>query len=821
MSSLPIERTDQATAGLSTNDARLLLDRYGPNTFEIRQRRTSLQEIAKLFANPLVLILLIAAVLSAALGEVANAVIIFVIISLNVALNFRQISRSRQAMEALRAQVDIAATCLRDGKPTAVPHAEIVPGDVVLLNAGNVVPADGRLAQANELFVNESALTGESIPVEKHPGDDPAALLAGTSVMSGTGTMVVSVTGHGTAFGKLAAELAAKQPETEFERGTRRFALLITRMVLILVLFVLVVNVVLGRSVLESFLFAIALAIGLTPELLPMITSVTLAHGAMRMAKRQVLVKHLPAMQNLGSMDVLCSDKTGTLTEGAIVLERSVDATGAETPEVLRLGAINSAFESGLASPLDEAVLAAARPDVGVKKIDELPFDFERRRVSVVADQPDGKRRLIAKGAPESILPVCSAYSSGTASLPLTPEALEQAQQTFEQLSRDGYRVLAVASREIDERSNYTLRDEADLTFGGFLAFLDPAKTDAGDAIRALEADGVRVVILTGDNDLVARKVCNDIGMETGKVVVGAEIDAASDEALKELVQETSLFARLTPGHKRRIVLALRQAGHVVGFLGDGINDAPSLRAADVGISVDSGTDVAKDAAEIILMERELSVLHDGVREGRESFGNVMKYVLMGISSNFGNMLSMAVATVMLPFLPMLPIQVLLNNLLYDASQTALPLDRVDAAFVRKPRHWDVHLIQRFMFAFGPVSSMFDLATFLVLRRYFDASETLFHTGWFIESLATQTLVIYVIRSSGSLLQSKPSRALVAGTAVCLGLGLLLPFSPLAHTLGFVHLPGDVLAFIALITVVYLGVAQLVKQRFYERFGFT
>lgn len=812
-----------SSAGLSQREASERLDRYGPNELAIHRRGAAVRELTGLVLNPLVIILLIASAVSAVLGEPVNAAIIVFIVALNVVLNFAQTHRSQQAIDALRQQVALTALVVRDGHEITIPRRAVVPGDVLRLAAGDVVPADGRLLESRDLYVNEGVLTGESLPVDKDassPGD--WNLSFGTSVMSGGALMLAVVTGPRTAFGSIAEHLAEQEPQTAFEQGLSKFGLLITRLVFFLTLLVFLVNMVLRRDPLESFLFAVALAIGLTPELLPMITSVTLAHGAVRMARKKVVVKRLPAIQNIGSMDVLCSDKTGTLTAGEVVLDRALDPFGAPDKAMLHLAAINSAFETGIKSPLDAAILAETGGITGYDKIDEIPFDFVRRRLSVVvADQSSGQRQMICKGAPESVIAVCSAFRAGDVTRPFTPEAREQIATTFQHLSAAGYRALGVAARDVPVAGAYRREDETDMVFAGFVTFVDPPRPDAGDAIRDLAADGVRVVILTGDNDLVAAEICRRIGLDPGAIVSGTELDQISDSALGALSERTTLFARVSPEQKNRVIRALRGRGHVVGFLGDGVNDAPSLLSADVGISVANATDVAREAADVILLERDLHVLHDGVREGRESFGNVMKYLMMGLSADFGNVISMAIGAIVLPFLPMLPLQVLLNDLLYSTSQITLPVDHVDPDYVRKPKHWDLGFLQHFMLVFGPLSSAFDLLTFFVMLRLFHAGESLFQTGWFVESLATQTLVVYVIRTVGNPLQSRPSRALVFSTLGCLAIGVLLPYSPAASILGFVPPPGDFFGFLGLVVVAYLLLAQAAKHWFYRRFAFS
>jgi Mg2+-importing ATPase len=801
-------------SGLSPAEAATRLRRYGPNEPGRAPRFSALGELLRGLANPLVLVLLLASVAAAVVGQFVSAAITAAMIVLSVALNFVQSYRSQRAAERLRARVTQTATVVRDGVPCRVPLREVVPGDVVLLAAGDLVPADARLIEAKDLFLNEAALTGESLPCERHAGAD--VVLRGTSVVSGTGVAVVTATGPATQFGRVAAQLGARPPETEFERGTRRFGALILRLVLFLVLVVFLVNALLRRDTLESFLFAVALAVGLTPEMLPMIVSVTLAAGAVRMARRGVIVKRLAAIENFGSMDILCSDKTGTLTVGEVAVDRHVNLRGEDDEIVIRLAALNSAFQTGLRSPMDEAILRHAHPAVADHvRVDEVPFDFSRRRVSVAADGPDG-RTLVVKGAPEGVLPLCTAVALDGAAVPFDDEARARAHAVFEDLSRDGFRVLAVASRPLPRQPAYGVADERDLTLIGFAAFLDPPRADVGATIAALREDGVEVKILTGDNELVARRVCAQVGFPADSIVLGDALDRMSDPALAAVAERTRVFARVSPMQKTRIVHALRARGHVVGVVGDGINDAPALHSADVGISVDTAVDVARDAADIILLEKALTVLHDGVVEGRRSFGNIMKYVLMATSSNFGNMLSMAVAAPFLPFLPMLPLQILLNNFLYDLAQVAIPSDRVDRTWRRKPRRWNVPFIRRYMLTIGPISSVFDLATFALMLGVFHAGPALFRTGWFVESLATQTLVIFVIRTAAPPWASMPARGLVLGVAATLGVGVLLPFTPLASWLGFVPLPAPLFAFLVVMTVAYLGAVELVKRRFYR-----
>jgi Mg2+-importing ATPase len=821
------EQLSPAESGLTSAEARQRLATIGPNEPTPVQRAVLLRQLLTFLTNPLVLILLIASVVAGALGEVVNAIIIAVMVLLSIALNFIQTARSQQAADRLRAQVAPTATVMRDGTWCELPRCQIVPGDLIRLGAGDLIPADARLLESHDLHVQQAALTGESLPVEKEasesapgtgsPTEAQNRVFLGTSVVSGAATALVTATGRQTAFGDIAARLASKPPETEFERGTRRFGLLIMRTVLFLVLFVFLVNVVAHRDLFESLLFAIALAVGLTPEFLPMITSVTLGQGALHMARRKVIVKHLAAIQNFGSIDVLCSDKTGTLTSGDMALSQTVDPLGQPAERVFLLAYLNSFHETGIKSPLDVAILKHAKPDVqSYRKLDEIPFDFERRRLSVAVEQ-EGERLLITKGAPESVLACCTSYEVKGEQHPLDAQAREQCAATYQQLSAQGYRVLAVAYRALPEQSAYRLEDERELVLAGYLAFFDPPMEDAAAVLEALRRDDIKVKILTGDNELVTRHVCEQVGLDPGRIVLGAELDRMTDDALAHLAEQTTIFARVSPAQKNRIMLALKSRRHVVGFLGDGINDAPSLHAADVGISVATAVDVAKDAAEIILLERSLRVLHQGILEGRKAFGNVMKYLLMGTSSNFGNMFSMAGAVLFLPFLPMLPTQILLNNFLYDLSEVTIPTDNVDASFIQKPHRWDITLIRNFMLFIGPISSLFDFLTFFLLLSVFHASESLFHTGWFVESLATQTLVLFIIRTAGSPLRSRPSRPLTITTLVIVAVGLILPFTPVADPLGFTPLPLVYFAFLAGMTVTYLFLVEVVKRRLMSR----
>jgi len=813
--------TEAAVAGgLTSQTAAERLAEYGPNDPSPRTHPSAVADFLRLFSNPLVLVLLIAAIASAALGQVTDAVIILAIVILSNTLDFAQTRRSQKAVEQLQAQVAPKATVLRDGQWADIPVAEVVPGDVVRLSAGDMVPADARLLESRDLYVQQAALTGESLPAEKQARGDTVStqpdaenmVFLGTSVVSGTARALIVTTGTSTAFGDIAARLAAPPEPTAFERGLKDFSLFLTRTVIFLVLFLIMVGIVRHRDPLQSLLFAVALAVGLTPEFLPMIVSVTLANGARAMARKKVIVKHLAAIQNFGSIDVLCSDKTGTITSGSMTLDQCLDPWGEPSQRVQMLARLNSRNQTGIRSPLDVAILGTPETseEASYRKVDEIPYDFERRRLSVVLEH-DSKRLLITKGAPEGVLERTVAVERGGQVVPVDEDLGARSRATFAELGRKGLRVLAVAYVMVEVRDNYSRATERNLILAGFVTFSDKPLPDAAAALAGLRDAGVHVKIITGDSDLVTSQVCMQVGLDPGKVVLGEEIEKMTDPALAAVAEETTVFARASPAQKNRILLALKHRGHVVGFMGDGINDAPSLHAADVGISVAAAVDVAREAADIILVEPGLEVLTSGILEGRKALGNVMKYLLMGTSSNFGNMFSMAGASAFLPFLPMLPTQILLNNFLYDLSQVTIPTDNVDEDFVRKPRQWDIGLIRKFMLYIGPISSIFDFLTFYVLLHYFAATEPFFHTGWFVESLATQTLVIYVIRTMGNPFKSRPSRPLLITTLLVVAVGALLPLTGLAGPLGFVPLSGTFYLFVAVATLVYLLLVQLAK----------
>jgi Mg2+-importing ATPase len=823
-----LETLGAAETGLSTQEAAARLLKYGGNDAAAAKRTPAWLRFAQRFANPLVLILLIASGLSAVTGDAVSFVIISGIVLLSVVLDIVQESRAQGAVDALRAQVALKADVRRDGAQVSLPVVQVVPGDIVRLAAGDLVPADGVLLSSRDFFVNQALLTGESYPVEKQAADqgDPAAqvgdagnvALAGASVISGGAVMVVCETGRRTSLGQIADTLIAKPPPTSFEIGLRRFSMLILRITFVLVLLVMAESMAFHRPWLQSLIFALALAVGLTPELLPMIMTITLARGAIRLSHQRVIVKSLPSIHNLGAIDVLCTDKTGTLTEARIALTRHIDFCGEDSERVLRLAWLNSHFESGLKSPLDDAILAHTEIDPSPwRKIDEAPFDFERRRVSVLVEN-GGERTLIIKGAPEDVVRLSTHVEIPGADVqPLTDELRVQLQTRFDDLSAQGLRLLGIASRpERADQSKADPADEKDLTFAGFAVFLDPPKASAEAALAALIACGIEVKVLTGDNEQVARHVCTELKFDPAEVINGPELAALSDEALIGRMGRARLFCRVTPQQKLRIIMVLKRMGQTVGFLGDGINDAPALHAADVGISVDGAADVAKAAAQIILLDQDLGVVHQGVLEGRRTIVNTSKYILMASSANFGNIFSMVLAGLILPFLPLLPIQVLLTNLIYDAAQTGLPLDNVDPEAIERPIHWDMRLIERFMIVMGPISTLFDVITFAVLLLVFHAGEAFFRTGWFVESLVTQILMIFAVRTRRSLFASRPHRAVISlaiGGAV---LSVTLPFLPgVSRWFQFVHPPAPYFAFLVAVVVGFLAMTEVVKRAFF------
>jgi Mg2+-importing ATPase len=828
-------------AGLSTEESERRRQEYGRNDVALKQAGFFSRTVRR-FANPLVIQLLVIAAVSLIMGDLRAAIVVGGMILISTALSIVQEERSGQAVEKLRAMVRTTTNVLREGKETEIPLSEVVPGDVVVLDAGSLVPADIRLIQAKDFFVSQSALTGESMPVEKSAragaaggtGHKTALELAnacfqGSSVLSGAARGLVVNTGARTYFGGLARKVAARKVLTSFDRGIAGFTWLMIRLMVVMVLIVFLIIGITKNDWAGAVLFALAVAVGLTPEMLPMIVTVNLAKGAMSMSRKKVIVKRLPSIQNLGAVDILCTDKTGTLTQDRVVLEKHVDITGKDSDEVLRYAYMNSYYQTGLRNLLDRSVLSHTEFEVErtCSKVDEIPFDFTRKRMSVVVDYEED-HVLICKGAVDDVFKVCQRYQVDEEVFPLMDAIKADVLEDYESMSADGYRVLAIAYREYPrDKETFSASDENDLILLGFVAFFDPPKESARMAIDALKKAGVAVKVLTGDNDLVTKKICRDVGLNADRVVTGAELAGLTQETLADLAEKTTVFARLSPAQKEEIIQTLQGRGHVVGFLGDGINDAPALKRADVGISVDTAADVAKESADIVLLEKSLMALDEGIIEGRKVFGNIVKYIRMGASSNFGNMASVVGGSLFLPFLPMLPIQVLVNNLLYDVSQIGIPADTVDAEFTAVPRKWNIGNIRRFMVFVGPMSSLFDYATFLLMLFFFGcidlakpSSEALFHTGWFVESIFTQTLIVHVIRTRKiPFFQSRASPVLASFTLLVLAAAAYIPYSPLASVLGFVPLPPVYWAWLAGFIVVYCVLTHNVKTWFFKRYG--
>lgn len=797
--------------GLTSREAQKRLKHYGPNALAEGKSRPPVLAFLSRFTNPLVIILLFAATLSAFFGDFVSFIIIICIVLVSTVLDFVNSYRSEKAADALKDRVRVEADVLRDGKWTSLPLASLVPGDIVKLTAGRLIPADGTVLDGKDLSANESALTGESFPVGKPP---TAELYLGSSITSGSGTMRVEQTGSGTKFSHIARALSSQEAPTEFDREIKDFSLLIIKITTVLVVLIFTFNIFFRHTLLESLLFSVALAVGLTPELLPLIITLNLTKGSLAMAKHGVIVKHLSSIQNLGSMDVLCTDKTGTLTEDHIALVRHVDGFGEESDSVLLYGYLASVFTTGFENPLDAAVRAFKTVNIKeYTKLDEIPYDFERKRESVVVAHGRG-RLLVSKGAPEEIMRISTHYAGGRPFEAVKSEVESQ----YETLSAQGFRVLAVATRIVPSRERYEPDIERELTFVGFIAFLDPAKQSVKSTLEKMRDYGIAVKIVTGDNALVTRKIADDIGLEITGILTGAEIEKLSRPKLRDAVETTTIFARVNPEQKLRIIEQLRANHHVVGYLGDGINDAPALKAADIGISVNNAVDVAKATADLILLRKSLDILIDGVIEGRRTYANTLKYLMMSLGSNFGNMFSMAGGSLFLPFLPMKATQILLTNLLYDTSQFALPLDGVDQDGLMRPRKLSIRGLKQAMWVFGPLSSLFDFATFGILLFVFHFNVQQFQTGWFLESVATQTFVVYVIRTRKlPFIQSRPSPYLVMSTVATVLIGYGIVLSPFAHLFGFAMLPP--LAFAAIFAVVgcYLLSAELVKRSVFAR----
>jgi len=841
-----LHRLAGTAGGLTPDQAEERLRSVGPNRVAHQARHTILGELVGRSINPLNVLLLSLATASYFLGDQRAAIVIAVMVILSVSLSFIQEHRSNNAADKLQRMVSITATVRRQAGAAAhdhvdVPIEQLVPGDIVLLSAGDMIPADLRLISAKDLFVNQSTLTGEAMPLEKaaaaHAGaaetpfDLPNICFMGSAVVSGIGCGVVALTGPRTAFGMVASAIAKQRVLTSFDKGITRFTWLMLGFIVVMAPLVFMINGLTKGNWLEALLFAVAVAVGLTPEMLPMIVTVNLAKGAMAMSRKKVIVKRLNSIQNFGAMNVLCTDKTGTLTQDRIILKRHLDIRGGDSDRVLEYAYLNSFHQSGLKNLLDVAVLKHVELEAGLmaqarfQKIDEMPFDFERRRMSVVLGRDDGVHILICKGAVEEIFAACKHYAIGGETGPLDESHFASAMETTAKLNADGFRVVAVAFKEMPPtQATYSVADEADLTLLGYIAFLDPPKETCAAAIAALTASGVQVKILTGDNDIVTRKICHEVGLPVDRIVFGSEMAALSPNELARLAETAAVFAKVSPSQKAAIIDALHRKGHVVGFLGDGINDGPALKAADVGISVDSAVDIAKESADIILLEKSLAVLGEGVIEGRKVFGNITKYIKMGASSNFGNMFSVLGASVILPFLPMTAIQVLTNNLLYDFSQTTIPTDNVDSEYLAVPRRWDIGNIAKFVLFIGPISSIFDYVTYFAMLYVFNAwnNAALFQTGWFVESLLTQTLIIHIIRTAKiPFVESRASTALIVTTIIIAAIGIALPFSWLGGFLGFVPLPSAYWPALCLILLGYVVVTHFVKTRFIRQFGLS
>ncbi len=836
-----LEQLNTTPNGLSQTEVEARLKQYGSNDVAREKRRTWLMRLWDNIKNPLVILLVILGAISYLTGDMRATIVILTMVILGIVLRYVQESRADNAAEQLKAMVRTTATVIRAGQRKEISLKELVPGDIVTLSAGDMIPADVRLLSAKDLFINQATLTGELLPVEKtvsvvselmqNPLEMTNICFLGSNIESGTGTAVVIQTGSGTYFGSLANSIVGQRVLTSFDKGVNQFTWLMISFIAIMVPLVFLFNGLSKHNWLEAFLFALAVAVGLTPEMLPMIVTVNLSNGAISMSKKKVIVKRLNAIQNFGAMDILCTDKTGTITEGKIVLEKHLDVKGNPSQRVLDYGYMNSYYQTGLKNLMDEAILAhgdlndSLQVDERFHKIDELPFDFQRRRMSVIVENDQNQHILICKGAVEEIMQLSTHVEINGEVLDVTAEHDEHRKRRVQELNSEGFRVIAVAYRMFpgtDDTPHYTDRDESDLTLLGYMAFLDPPKATASEALRKLNEHAVAVKILTGDNDIVTGTICRQVGLPVDHILLGPEIEEMDEAKLAEAAETNSVFAKLSPSHKERIIHALQSKGHVVGFMGDGINDAPALKAADVGISVDSAVDIAKESSDIILLENSLLVLQDGVIEGRRVFGNITKYIKMAASSNFGNMFSVLGASIFLPFVPMLPIQVLTNNLLYDFSQTTIPTDEVDPEWLKKPRKWAIGELRRFILYIGPISSIFDYATFFIMLYVFKSwtNADLFHTGWFVESLFTQTLIIHVIRTNKiPFLRSRASLPLIFTSLAIVAIGAWLPYSPLAQWLGFVPLPPLYWLLLLGMLIAYVILTQIIKTWFYRKFG--
>jgi Mg2+-importing ATPase len=817
--------------GLSGQAVEERIEKYGFNEITHEKERGWLWRLLLAAKNPLVILLLVLASIAFLTEDIRSGIVMTLMVILGVTLRFIQETKADNAAAKLKAMINVTATVIREGIQEEVALKNLVPGDIIVLSAGDMIPADVRILSAKDLFLIQASLTGESLPVEKYDycesreNVNPIELCniayLGTSIESGSATAAVVTTGSQTYFGTMSKSIEGEKVQTSFEKGVNRFTWLMIRFMVIMVPMVFIINGLTKHNWVEAFFFALAVAVGLTPEMLPMIVSVSLSKGAILMSKKKVIVKRLNAIQNFGAMNILCADKTGTLTIDKVILEHHCDVVNEEDDSVLLDAYLISHFQTGLKNVLDRAILQQSHviKEISInqfQKIDEIPFDFSRRMMSVVVKTPEGKCRLLTKGAPEEIFKRCTKFELHNEILEMDPILIQDLKEEYEELSSDGFRVLAIAYKDMEHKKIYTKNDETDLVLKGYVAFLDPPKETAAPAILALQKHGVEVKILTGDNDLVTKKICFEVGLPTDRILLGEQVERMDDKELAQTASEVAVFARLSPSHKERIIRVLREKGNVVGFMGDGINDAPALKAADVGISVDTAVDIAKESADVILLEKSLMVLEEGVLEGRKVFVNILKYVRMGASSNFGNMFSVLGASAFLPFLPMAPIQVLTNNLLYDFSQVPIPTDEVDPEQITKPRPWNIDEIKRFILFIGPISSIFDYTTYFIMLYIFNcwdpSKASLFQTGWFVESLMTQTLIIHVIRTNKiPFIQSRPSWPLIVTTVLVMTAGMLLPFSPLAKTLGFEQLPPLYWPLLALTLLCYIILTQGVK----------
>ena len=832
--------------GLSEPEVGKRLEKYGSNELAAKKKRNVVLQFFSYFVNPLIIFLIIIGILSFFFSSQISGIIIFAMVVVSVSLTFREEYKAQDAAEKLHKMIRTNAKVVRDAKEKEVPLRSLVPGDIVKLSAGDLIPADCVLISCKDFFINQASLTGESLPVEKscelpRPGsgitDLNNAAFFGSSAVNGTASAMVLRTGLNTEFGDLSQRLSRTGVETAFERGIKAYSMLMLKFISVLVIVLFVVNVLLKNAatfelrIINAFLFSLAVAVGLTPEMLPVIVTANLSQGANNMAKKKVIVKRLPSIQNFGAMDVLCTDKTGTLTEDQIALVRHVNADGEEDEGTLYMAYLNSLHQAGTRNPLDKAILdhdaeKAGKEVAEYKKLDEIPFDFVRRRMSVVVQKPGSKPMILTKGAPEGVLALCIKHTTHGIQHPFDEKDLKDAMKIYDQLSAEGYRVLALSAKTLEAQvyKNFSASDETEMTFEGFLAFLDPPKESARKSLAELKSRGIEVKILSGDNELVNRKIAKDVGLEIKGVATGEEIANASDEELKVLVETNNIFARVLPLQKERIIVALQKNKHVVGFMGDGINDSLALKTSDVGISVDSAVDVAKESADIILLSKELHVLYEGVDEGRRTFANTLKYLKMGSSSNFGNMFSVLGASLFLPFLPMMPIQIIYNNFLYDISQVGIPTDSVDEAALVRPAQWNITNVKNFMIYIGPISSLFDYLTFFALFFFIPnylhtpVAQGSFQAGWFIESIMSQTLIIYIIRTNKvPFVQSWPSKRLMLMTTGILTVALITVLTPIGSVLGFAPLPPVFFVILGIYIVTYMALTQFIKTRLVKR----